>query len=179
MDSKYELLLPKDTHIKAGFLSHLFFAWMNGLLRLGHQRRLNDDELFQLLDENKAEYLVNDLYELWTEEVRNAKEVGKKPRLWKAMWKLFPRDFILVTVIKFMEYTMLFVLAISLWYYLRFMEDTSNVDKTCAIPAVTCIGIASLIKVFCYHHSDYLFLSMGMRMKIAVIGIIHKNVCEK
>jgi hypothetical protein len=177
MPSSYERLVSKDEKVKPNFISRLFFAWMNGILKLGYKRTLTDDDLPLLSDENKAQDLVNDLNELWMDEINNAEKMGKKPHLWKVVWKLFPcTDHLLLLGIKYLEISMQFALAILEWFYLMVLEDASHMDNTYVVSIVVGIGIASLMRVFCYHHYDYLSLSMGMRLKIAVIGLIHKKV---
>jgi hypothetical protein len=177
MGTNYESLLSKDANVKANFISRLFFAWMNGLLQLGYKRPLTGDDLPLLSDENKAQYLVNDLYDLWTEEVTNAQKLGKKPQLWKAMWKLFPiQDYILILTLRLIEDAVTFLFPILIWLYLKILQEKFNIDKSYVVYIVIGIGIASVIKVFSYHHGDYQTSVMGMRLKTAVIGIIFKKV---
>ena len=178
MRNSYQTLLPaKEKKIKAGFFSHLFFAWMNDLLSLGYTRPLSDEDLLQLSNENKAHDLVEELYDLWNDEVRNSKNDNKKPRLWKAMTKMFPaQDYAQLFVLHLTEESMKFVLAVLIWMFLKLLEGASHMDTRYAVAVVTGIGIASVVKAFCYHHFDFQSFTMGMRLKIAVIGIVHKKV---
>ncbi|XP_031550884.1 multidrug resistance-associated protein 4-like [Actinia tenebrosa] len=180
MGGKYQRL-ASDTGsktLKKGIFSYLFFTWLNGLLKLGYQRPLVDDDLLELSDENKAQGLVGKLHGLWMEEINSAKKRGRKPRLWKAMFKLFLRDVILFTALKLIDEAMAITLVVSVWFYLKFLEEGSHMDQTYAVGIVASIGIPSLIKVFFYHHSDYLTVLMGVRLKSAVIGLIQKTITE-
>ncbi|XP_031556800.1 ABC transporter C family member 8-like [Actinia tenebrosa] len=178
MGGKYQRLASEagSKTFKTGLFSYLFFTWLNGLLRLGYQRPLAHDDLLELSDENKAQDLVAKLHVLWMEEINSAKKRGRKPRLWKAMFKLFLRDVILFTALKLMDEAMGITLVVSVWFYLKLLEEGSHMDQTYAVGIVASIGIPSLIKVFFYHHSDYLAVLMGVRLKSAVIGLIHKKV---
>ena len=177
MTITYQTLLSiKNDRIKAGFFSRLFFTWLYKLLSLGYKRSLCDDDLLFLEDENKAQRLV-ELYNLWNEEIRKAEKNHNKPRLWKTMCKLFSaQDCISVVLLNITDESMTFVLAILIWMLLNHLEDALHIDNIYAASIITGIGVASLFKAFCLHHYCYKAFTMGMRLKIAVIGMVHRKV---
>lgn len=178
MATKYQRLSTESGHstLNTGLFSYLFFTWLNGLLKLGYQRPLTDDDLLELSDDNKAQDLVAKLHVLWMEEMNSAEKRGRKPRLWKAMWKLLFRDVIIFTTVKLMDDAVQFTLVVSVWFYLTLLEEGSHMDHKYASGLVACIGILSLIRVLFVHHYAYLSLSAGVRLKSAVIGLIYKKV---
>ena len=167
MDEKYQRLHsePGSKKPQTGLFSYLFFTWLNGILKLGYQRPLTDDDLLELSDENKTEGLVAKLHGAWMEEIDSAEKKGRKPRLWKAMCTVFLGNVILNTTLKLVDEAMKITLVVSVWFYLKFLEEGSHVNLTYAVGIVATIGVASIMKVFSYHHCDYIGLVDGFEVE--------------
>ncbi|KAG0327756.1 hypothetical protein BG000_000802, partial [Podila horticola] len=89
---------PGDTPFKRGPVSpenyasgpsRLILWWMNGLFRQGYKNRIEEDDLYEMLDRNKAGFLAEGLMEQWNQEQARAKEKGRKPSLLRAVFWAF------------------------------------------------------------------------------------------
>ncbi|KAF9308781.1 hypothetical protein BG003_010617 [Podila horticola] len=74
---------PGDTPFKRGPVSpenyasgpsRLILWWLNGLFRQGYKNRIEEDDLYEMLDRNKAGFLAEGLMEKWNQEQARAKE---------------------------------------------------------------------------------------------------------
>jgi len=166
---------PKD---KASVLSLIFLSWMNSLIKLGNQRPLDQDDLFQLSDENKTEFIVEEFEEVWKQEIECAQKNGRQPRLWKAMARFIPwSDYIWLTFLKISESLSSFSSCLLLWFYLKCaLEGSSRQNTLYLLGAAVGIGAASLIRAFSLHHNNLRALFVSMRLKVACIGITYKKV---
>lgn len=176
MTSHYEKIPTQDSNFKPNIFSRLLFCWLNGLFLRGYRKPLESEDLFSLSDENKAQGLVNNLYKLWKKEVVNAQKCGKNPRLWKAILKLFPvQEYLLIIALKLTEDFMTFAQTFLIWYYLKLLKDNMmNSTHACLVVAGT--AVTTFLKILSYHQYVNQTLSMGMRLKIAVIGVVNKKV---
>jgi len=165
---------PKD---KASVLSLIFLSWMNSLIKLGSQRPLNQDDLFQLSDEDKTEFIVEDFEEVWQQEIECAQKHGRQPRLWKAMARFIPwTDYIWLITLKSLDCLSSYSSPLLLWFYLKCALEGSPQNTFYLLVAAGGIGVTSSIRAFSLHHNSLRALLVGMRLKIACIGIIHKKV---
>lgn len=55
----------------------------------GYQKTLDEDDLFEPLDEHKSSVLGDQLEAIWEKE-----KTKRRPSLWKALWKVFWKEFI-------------------------------------------------------------------------------------
>ncbi|XP_031568580.1 multidrug resistance-associated protein 4-like [Actinia tenebrosa] len=164
---------PKE---EAGFFSLLFLSWMNNLLYTGYKRPLQDNDLHELSDDHYAEEIAEQIDDAWEDEVMNAKNSGRQPRLWRAVLKIFPlQQYVLVLVLKFMHTAMGSIFPVLLWFYLRTLkEDFQHYQKYATLSAAG-ISVAVLIRVFAGKHHDLQTRSMAINLKVALIGLIHKK----
>ena len=89
---------PRET---AGCISLLTFSWMSNVLKLGNQQPLEEKHIFLLEPTFRAEQLVDALEREWLAEDRTAEQNGKKPRLWRAMLRIFScREYIVVAILR-------------------------------------------------------------------------------
>jgi len=163
---------------KAGFLSRIFLFWMNSLIRLGSKRPLNEDDLFELSDEDQAEFIVEDFGEIWEEEVNSAKKQDRQPRLWKAMARFIPwSDYIWLIILKSLDSLSIYSRPVLLWIYLKAALGQSQQNTPYVLAAAAAgIGASSFISAFAFNHHNFTAFMIGMRIKIACTGLIHKKV---
>ena len=165
---------PKD---KANWLSIIFFWWMNDVLKLGNKRPLTEEDLFNLPEDYKAEILVEEAERYWLEEIKKGQSKGKKPRLWKAMVRLIPwKSGLVMTILKTLETLSVVSLPLCLWLVLKTLNDGPDMDMKFACTHVAILGMTSLIKALTTYHYDYLTELWGLKLKVALIGLVYKKV---
>jgi len=165
---------PRD---RANWLSLIFFWWMNDVLKLGSTRPLTEDDLFNVPEGCKAEFLVERAETYWFEELKKSELVGRKPRLWKAMVDLIPwKSRLVMIMLKTLESLTFVLQPLCLWPVLKTLNDGPILDMTFAFTYVALLGMASLIKALVTHHYDFLTELWGLKLKVALIGLVYKKV---
>ena len=165
---------PRDG---ANWLSIIYFWWMNDVLKLGNQRPLTEEDLFDLLEDFKAEILVEEAEKYWFEELKRSQSFGKKPRLWKAMVRLISwKSGLVMMILKTLQSLSFVSLPLCLWLVLKTLNDGPKLDMKLAFIYVALLGLASLIKALTTQHYDYLTELWGLKLKVALIGLVYKKV---
>ncbi|KAJ7325677.1 hypothetical protein OS493_029101 [Desmophyllum pertusum] len=165
---------PRDG---ASALSIMFFWWMNDVLKLGNKRPLTDQDLFPLLEGHKSEVLIENAEKCWLEELRGRQSKNKKPRLWKAVARIIPWKSGLAMVTLHALRSLIFVfLPVCLWLVLKTLNDGPDLDMKFAFIYVALLGIIGAVKAASTQHYDYLTEQWGLKLKVALIGLVYKKV---
>ncbi|KAG0196954.1 hypothetical protein BGX28_009530, partial [Mortierella sp. GBA30] len=84
---------PVSPENSAYWPSRIILWWMGGLFRVGYKRQLEEDDLYEMLDKNKAATLYQGMSESWKREQKRAKLKGKRPSLIRTTVKAFWRRY--------------------------------------------------------------------------------------
>ena len=165
---------PRDT---ASWLSVVFFWWMNDVLTLGSQRPLTDEDLFPLLDDYKAEVLVEKAEKCWLDELKTSRLKHRKPRLWKAMVGFIAwRSRFVITIFLMLRCVSFVCLPVCLWLVLKTSNDGLNMDMKWAFIYVALLGITSVIQGASTQHYYHVTELWGLKLKVALTGLVYKKV---
>uniref|UniRef100_A0A8I5Y0H3 ATP binding cassette subfamily C member 4 n=1 Tax=Rattus norvegicus TaxID=10116 RepID=A0A8I5Y0H3_RAT len=102
-------MLPVHTEVKpnplqdANLCSRLFFWWLNPLFKAGHKRRLEEDDMFSVLPEDRSKHLGEELQGYWDKEVLRAKKDARKPSLTKAIVKCYWKSYLILGIFTLIE----------------------------------------------------------------------------
>ncbi|XP_022792486.1 multidrug resistance-associated protein 4-like isoform X2 [Stylophora pistillata] len=174
MSQRSEIINPREG---AGVASVIFFWWMNGLTSLGRKRPLTDEDLPPLLEDYKAELLVKKAENYWHDESKRSQSANKKPQLWKALSRIIPWESALKMILLRALWALSFsFLPVCLWLLLKTLNDGPNVDIKVACFYVALLAIVSMTKATSTQHYDYLTELWGLRLKVALIGLVYKKM---
>ena len=147
------------------------------MLKQGNNRPLIEEDLFHPPEDYKAEILVEEAERYWLEELKRSQSRGKKPRLWKAMLRLIPwKSGLVMIILKTLESLSFVFLPLCLWLVLKTLNDGPDVDMKFVSMYVALLGLTSLIKALATHHFNYLAELWGLKLKVALIGLVYKKV---
>ena len=147
------------------------------MLKQGKKRPLIEEDLFHLPEDYKAEILVEEAERYWLEELKRSQSRGKKPRLWKAMVRLIPwKSGLIMIILKTLESLSFVFLPLCLWLVLKTLNDGPDLDMKLVSIYVALLGLTSLIKALTTHHYDFLTELWGLKLKVALIGLVYKKV---
>ena len=150
---------------------------MNDVLKLGNQRPLTEEDLFYLLEDFKAEILVEEAERYWLEELKRSQTRRKKPSLWKAMARLISwKSGLVIIILKTLKSLSVVSLPLCLWLVLKTLNDGPDLDMKSMSVYVALLGFTSLIEALTTHHYDYLTELWGLKLKVALIGLVYKKV---
>uniref|UniRef100_A0A7N8XKF2 ATP-binding cassette, sub-family C (CFTR/MRP), member 4 n=1 Tax=Mastacembelus armatus TaxID=205130 RepID=A0A7N8XKF2_9TELE len=72
---------------------HCSLRWLNPLFRTGYKRRLEEDDMYEVLEEDRSERLGQDLQRYWDHEIQKAAKEMRTPKLTKVIiqcyWKSY------------------------------------------------------------------------------------------
>ena len=161
----------------AGVLSVLFFFWMNDVLKLGNKRSLSDQDLLPLLEDQRAELLVGKAEKYWLRELEERKLRNKKPRLWKALVAIIPwRSAMTMLTLQVLRSLSFSLLPLCLWLLLKVLNDGSELNTKFAFSYVALLSAMSVVKAVTTQHYDYLTELWGLKLKVALTGLVYKKV---
>ncbi|KAF9430749.1 hypothetical protein BGZ76_000723 [Entomortierella beljakovae] len=73
--------------------SRLTLWWLNGFFKRGYKHRIEENDLYEMLDRNKSSTLTYNLSEKWEAEKKRAALKGKNPSLFRALIMTFWRRY--------------------------------------------------------------------------------------
>ncbi|XP_068754030.1 ATP-binding cassette sub-family C member 4-like isoform X2 [Montipora capricornis] len=125
----------------------------------------------------KAEVLVEDAEKHWFQELKRCQSRKRKPRLSKAMTSLIPwKSGLVMIFLKILESFSSALQPLCLWLVLKTLNDGPNLDLKFAFMYVAFLGATSVMKALTTYHYDYLTELWGLKMKVALIGLVYKKV---
>uniref|UniRef100_A0A3B4FVI5 ATP binding cassette subfamily C member 4 n=1 Tax=Pundamilia nyererei TaxID=303518 RepID=A0A3B4FVI5_9CICH len=88
----------------ANLLSKIFFCWLNPLFRIGHRRKLQEDDMYKVLPEDASDRLGEELQRsYWNQEIQQAANDLRPPKLTKALIECYWKSYLLIGSYIFIE----------------------------------------------------------------------------
>ncbi|KAF9906887.1 Multidrug resistance-associated protein 4, partial [Lobosporangium transversale] len=75
---------PPSPEGSASMYSKITMSWMTSLFKIGAQRPLQEEDVFEMLPHYTTEILGSGLRTCWEEELRKARSTGREPSLLRA-----------------------------------------------------------------------------------------------
>ncbi|EDO37461.1 predicted protein [Nematostella vectensis] len=169
--------LGKETNprLRANAFQWILFSWMNGILYKGFKRNLTAEDLYELPQEDQTTYNVNILEQEWNEEIRTAHRLGNYPRLYKSVLRALPGKVICkVLTFQFLRGRSTLSYTVLLWFFLRELGlGKSQLALSLMVVGFTVVSISRAIS---RNQMELFGLYAGMRLKVALIGLIYKKI---
>ncbi|KAE8625965.1 hypothetical protein XENTR_v10006453 [Xenopus tropicalis] len=162
----------------ANFCSKIFFWWLNPLFILGHKRKLEEDDMYEVLPEDASRKLGEELQWYWEKELQKAQNEGRKPRLTKAIIRCHWKTFSVLGLFTFFEESIRVVQPIFLGnvisYFERYDANDSAVLANAYINAAA-LSACTLILAVVHHIYFYHLLRAGMKLRVAMCHMIYRK----
>uniref|UniRef100_A0A7N8Y478 Multidrug resistance-associated protein 4 n=1 Tax=Mastacembelus armatus TaxID=205130 RepID=A0A7N8Y478_9TELE len=164
----------------ANLLSRIFFCWLNPLFRIGFKRKLEEDDMYKVLPEDASDRLGEELQRYWNEEVQQAAEDLRPPKLTKALVQCYWRSYLSshcdTTIIKVFQ-------AVLLGKLIEYFESYEPVNTSAVYEAYSYaagISLATTGLVILHHLYFYHVQRAGMKIRVAMCHMIYrKALCLK
>uniref|UniRef100_A0A8C6D2E6 Multidrug resistance-associated protein 4-like n=1 Tax=Moschus moschiferus TaxID=68415 RepID=A0A8C6D2E6_MOSMO len=88
---------------KANFCSRLFVWWLNPLFKIGHKQKLEPDDMYSVLPEDRSQRLGEELQGYWDQEVKRAQKDKQEPSLMKAIVQCYWKSYLIWGMFTFLE----------------------------------------------------------------------------
>ncbi|KAI7808003.1 multidrug resistance-associated protein 4 [Triplophysa rosa] len=163
---------------RANLFSQIFFCWLNPLFRIGSKRRLEEDDMYNVLPEDQSKRLGEELQRHWEKEVEKATKELRTPKLSKAIIRCYWKPYALLGVFTFLEEVIKVVQPVFLGKLIQYFERHDRNDTAALYEAYGYAGGISLC-VLCLtltHHLYFFHVQRtGMKIRIAMCHMIYKK----
>uniref|UniRef100_A0AAZ3RML1 Uncharacterized protein n=1 Tax=Oncorhynchus tshawytscha TaxID=74940 RepID=A0AAZ3RML1_ONCTS len=93
-------LPPFSPHLLTLYID-LFILWVTPLFSIGNKRRLEEDDMYQVLPDDASQGLGEELQRHWDKEVRMAAKELRMPKLTKAIVKCYGKPYAVLGIFSF------------------------------------------------------------------------------
>ncbi|XP_063103007.1 ATP-binding cassette sub-family C member 4 isoform X2 [Cavia porcellus] len=176
-------MLPVHQELKpnplqdANLCSRVFFWWLNPLFKIGHKRRLEEDDMYSVLPQDRSKYLGEELQGYWDKEVFRAEKDARKPSLTKAIIKCYWKSYLLLGIFTFIEEGIKVIQPLFLGKVINYFENysTDSVALYRAYGHATVLTICTLFLAILHHLYFYHVQCTGMRLRVAMCHMIYRK----
>ncbi|KAI4581560.1 hypothetical protein MJG53_010003 [Ovis ammon polii x Ovis aries] len=172
--------MPKPNPLQdANFCSQLFSCWLNPLFKIGHKRKLKQDDMYSVLPEDRSQYLGEELQWHWDREVERAQRDAREPSLTKAIMKCYWSSYVVWGIFTFLEEGTRVVQPMFLGKMISYVENYDPNDSAALHEAYgyaaglsACVLVWAVLHHLCFYHMQ----RVGMRLRVAVCHMIYRKV---
>ncbi|XP_063809091.1 ATP-binding cassette sub-family C member 4 [Pseudophryne corroboree] len=161
----------------ANFCSKLFFCWLNSLFLTGHKRKLEEDDMYNVLPEDSSENLGEVLQSYWDQELEEAEKESRAPQLTKAIIRCHWKAYSFLGFFTFIEESVKVIQPIFLGNVIRYFEidDSSDAALADAYINAAALSVCTLLLALFHHIFFYHVLLAGMKLRVAMCHMIYKK----
>ncbi|XP_027413619.1 multidrug resistance-associated protein 4-like isoform X1 [Bos indicus x Bos taurus] len=162
----------------ANLCSRLVFWWINPLFKIGHKRRLEKDDMYSVLPEDRCQHLGEKLQGYWDQEVKRAEKDAREPSLMKAIIKCYWKSYLPFAIFKLFEETFRVLLPTYFEDLITYFQnydpsDSGAVFKAYGYTAV--LNVCLVIWAILQHFFSYYAQRIGMRLRVAMCHMIYRK----
>uniref|UniRef100_A0A667Z628 Multidrug resistance-associated protein 4 n=1 Tax=Myripristis murdjan TaxID=586833 RepID=A0A667Z628_9TELE len=152
--------------------------WLTPLLRTGYKRRLEENDMYRILPEDRSKRLGDELQRFWEYEVRKAGKELRKPKLTKALLKCYGKSYAVFGVFTFLMEAIKVVQPVLMGKLIQYFENYDPEDMTslywaygyAAGMALSTFGLTIFQHLYYYHVQR-----MGMKIRVAMCHMIYRK----
>uniref|UniRef100_A0A4W5MRD1 Multidrug resistance-associated protein 4 n=1 Tax=Hucho hucho TaxID=62062 RepID=A0A4W5MRD1_9TELE len=150
--------------------------WVTPLFSIGNKRRLEEDDMYQVLPDDASQVLGEELQRHWDKEVRMAAKELRIPKLTKAIVKCYGKPYAVLGIFSF---TVIKVIQpVFLGKLIQYFEkyDPDNMDALYeALGYAAGISLSTVALTVLQIHYYYHVLRTGMKIRVAICHMIYKK----
>ena len=166
---------PRDA---ANFVSKVTLWWVIPLLWKGYQKPLTHEDLYSVREVEKSERRTKLLEEKWGEEVLHAQNLGRKPKLWRALLRYYTWQ----EYFYFLPFCLCAVVGVNLKCYatitlLHKLTSFNNETRGEYFVYVYAIALGCFLYQIGQNIVCLYGVELGVRARAAVLGLLYKKVC--
>ncbi|XP_014906070.1 ATP-binding cassette sub-family C member 4 isoform X2 [Poecilia latipinna] len=168
----------KNPAATANILSKIFFWWLNPLFRIGYKRRLEEEDMYEVLHEDRSEVLGQELQRYWDQEVQKAAKEMRTPGLTKVIIQCYWKSYGVLGIFTLLEEAIKVIQPVFLGEVIQYFEnynpdDRKALNKTLGYAAglsACTIGLAVI------HHLYFYYVQRaGMKIRVAMCHMIYRK----
>ncbi|KAI9249020.1 multi drug resistance-associated protein MRP [Sporodiniella umbellata] len=172
--SQYILLEDKySPEEMSNIFSRLTFGWMTPMMRLGYQKPLTMDDLWNLPSNDQSAAVSAEFQKNWEKEMQRP-----SPSLFKVLFKTLAGPFVLAAVFKLLQDILQFTQPALLKLLMRWVTSHTTNDPEPAYSGIF-IAVGMFITAVCQtmflHQYFQRCFSTGMRLRAALVTAIYRK----
>ncbi|XP_052827296.1 ATP-binding cassette sub-family C member 4 isoform X1 [Octopus bimaculoides] len=161
--------------MKANFISKLFYWWLNPLLSLGYKKTLNQEDLFNVLNDDSSDILRERLTSEWEKEMLKLKHSGKPSLSWAIFRTVYKKYFLWLCVVSLDEFSKVIqplLLGKLVSYFTPNSQMTTQQAYLYGMGVVICVLLGCLTN----HIFFFNVQRLGMQIRIACCSLMFKKM---
>ncbi|KAM7238060.1 hypothetical protein CapIbe_011018 [Capra ibex] len=154
------------------------FGWLNPLFKIGHEQKLEQDDMYSVLLEDRSQHLGEELQGHWDQEVKRAQKDAREPSLMKAIVKCYWKSCLVLGIFTFLEEGTRVVQPIFLGKMVSYIENYDSNDSAALHEAYGyAAGLSACVLVWAVLHHLYFYhiQHVGIRLRVAVCHMIYRK----
>ncbi|XP_069826776.1 ATP-binding cassette sub-family C member 4 [Dendropsophus ebraccatus] len=161
----------------ANFCSKVFFCWLNSLFLIGHKKKLEEDDMYNILPEDASERLGEELQWYWDTELQKAQKEGRVPHLTKAIIRCHWKAYSVLGFFTFIEESIKVIQPIFLGNIIGYfeMDDPSEAHLANAYINAAALSVCTFLLAVLHHIYFYHVLRAGMKLRVAMCHMIYRK----
>ncbi|KAM9674923.1 ATP-binding cassette sub-family C member 4-like [Dama dama] len=160
--------------------SRLVFWWINPLFKIGHKRRLEEDDMYSVLPEDRSQRLGEELQGYWDQEVLRANEDTRQPSLMKAIIKCYWKSYLPFAIFTLFEALFRVLLPTYIEDLITYSQNYDSSDSGALFNAygyTVVLNVCFFTWSILHHFFFYYTQRIGMRLRVAMCHMIyHKTL---
>ncbi|XP_042316522.1 ATP-binding cassette sub-family C member 4 isoform X2 [Sceloporus undulatus] len=166
--------------LEAGFCSRIFFWWLNPLFVIGHKRKLEEDDMYQVLTEDSSKVLGEELQWYWEKEVQKAKKEARMPHLTKAIMLCYWKSYLMLGFFTLIEETFHVIQPVLLGMMIAYFENIDSLDDhdhalKYAYISAAALSACTFVLAISHHLYFYHVQRAGMKLRVAMCHMIYRK----
>ncbi|XP_035867120.1 multidrug resistance-associated protein 4 [Phyllostomus discolor] len=174
----YEEVKKANPLQNANLCSRVFFCWLNPLFKIGHKRRLEEDDMYSVLPEDRSKHLGEELQRYWDKEVSRAEKDSQKPSLTKAIIKCYWKSYLILGIFTLVEESIRITQPVFLGKIISYFENYDPADAAALQKAyiyAAMLTLCTLALAVLHHLYFYHVQCAGMRLRVAMCHMIYRK----
>ncbi|XP_015233372.1 PREDICTED: multidrug resistance-associated protein 4-like isoform X1 [Cyprinodon variegatus] len=162
----------------ANILSKIFFCWLNPLFSIGYKRRLEEEDMYEVLPEDRSEVLGQQLQSYWDREVQRATKEMRTPGLTKVIIRCYWKSYGLLGFFTLFEETIRVTQPVFLGKVIEYFENYDPDNKTALYETLgyaAGLSICTIGLAVIHHLYFYYVQRAGMKIRVAMCHMIYKK----
>ncbi|KAG7390174.1 ATP-binding cassette sub- C member 8 [Phytophthora pseudosyringae] len=154
---------------QAGCLGNVFFSWVTPLMKLGNERPLENDDLFQLDPHNRAASVSRTFADAWAQQTRSG-----RPSLVLALGKAFGLKFVVAGVLKLVHDSLQFVGPMVIKDIIAYLSDPAA-PRSEGLTYAAVIFVAGVVQSFALRQYFFYCYETGLQFRSAIVTAVFEK----
>ncbi|XP_020772820.1 ATP-binding cassette sub-family C member 4-like isoform X1 [Boleophthalmus pectinirostris] len=162
----------------ANIFSKIFFCWLNPLFSIGYKRNLGEDDMYEVLPEDRSQILGQELQRHWDQNVQKATKEMQSPSLSRAIICCYWKSYAVLGFFTLVEEVIKVVQPVFLGKIIQYFESYDP-ENTAAFHSALCfaagLSVCSIGLALIHHLYFYYVQRTGMKIRVAMCHMIYKK----